>query len=309
VTSQSSTELILSSVAATDLTSTFSFINLFNSFNIVTPPHSRAFSFTFTSLYLNSGTYYDIDTISYSVTPLTSSLTGLSVAAASLFVNDATTYTVKMTTVNALTSGSYIGVLFPSTVSLATNGSCSSDVAALSSCTIVNSSYVNFTSTGAIPASTAITLTFNPVSNPNQAITTASIQISTYYDYGLDSKVDTASSGLSITSLARPLSNVTITPASLVTYASTNYQVAATLLDPIPSGGSIKLTLDSAITIVTVALASASFSTASCTVSNSGVIVTIDGCFPSGLAAGAVTFSISGLNNPPSLQPTTSLAL
>jgi len=301
--------MILSSVASTDLTSTFSFINLFNSFNVVTPPHSRPFTFTFTSLYLNSGTYYPIDSSSYSVTPVTSALTGLSVIASSYFINDATTYTVKFTTTNALTSGSFVGVMFPSTIAVANNGSCSTDVSALSSCSIVNNSYVNFTSTGAIAANTSITLTFDPVTNPDQLMTTASIQISTYYDYGLDSMVDTASSGLTITTQARSLTNVTITPVSLVTYASTNYDVAAILLDPIPSGGSIKVTFDSAITIGSVNLVSASFSTASCTVVISGLVVTLSGCFPSRLSAGAVTFTLSGLKNPPSLQPTTSLAL
>ena len=311
VVHQNTTDLILTSVATSDLTSTFSFINLFNSFDIVTPPHSRSFSIIFTSLYLNSGVYYPIDSSSYVVTPITSSLAGLALTAGSYFINDATNYVVKMTTTNALTTGSHIGVLFPSTVSLGLTGSCSADIAALASCVIVNSSYVNFTSNGAVPANTAIQLTFTPVTNPNQAITAASIQIYTYYDSGLDSTVDTATSGLSLTSVARGLAanSTSIVPASLVTYASTNYVVSAGLLDPIPAGGSIRVTFDGSITLGTVTLASASFTTTSCTVSKSGLVVTLSSCFPSGLPAGDITFTLAGINNPPSLQPTASLSL
>ena len=220
VTSQNTTELLLSNVAGSDLTSTFSFINLFNSFSVVTPPNTRSFDITFTSLFESSGVYYDIDSSTVTIAPGTGILTGLSVNAASTTVNDQTTYSIGFTTANALIVGSYIGVTFPSSVSLAMSGNCSSNINVLS-CAIVNNNYVNFTVSGALAANTPVVLTFAPVTNPNQAITTVSFQIITYYDSGLDSKVDSATTGLTITATARPLSNVTVTPASLVTYALT----------------------------------------------------------------------------------------
>ena len=207
---------------------------------------------------------------------------------------------------NALTTNSYICVVFPSSISIA--GSCSSTNSFIS-CSIINSSYANLTVSGSIPASTNISITFNQVTNPSQAYTTTSIQIYTYWDSGLDSMVDTLTTGLTITTKARPISNVAITPTSLVTYAFTDYAFSMTTLDPIPSGGIIVITFPPTITLGNVSIISASFSTASCNISISGNTVTLSSCFGSTLAAGSHTFNLSKIYNPPSLQPTTTFSI
>ena len=84
--------MVIGNVASSDLTSTFSSISLFNSFKVVTPPHIRSFDITFTSLYLNTGTYYEIDSSTNTYTPVAGTLTGLTLTANSYFVNDVTTY-------------------------------------------------------------------------------------------------------------------------------------------------------------------------------------------------------------------------
>jgi hypothetical protein len=290
------------------MTVSTSYLTMFSSFSVVTPPSSRPFGITFTSLFLSSGTFYDIDSSSISITPVAGSLNNLTLTAASYFVNDNTTYTLVFATANALVAGSYVGVTLPSTVSLAAVGSCSANLSALA-CSITNSSYLNFSSAGAIPAGTAVALTFSPVTNPSQAITTASIAVRTYYDSGIDSMVDSATTGLTLTTVSRALSTVTVTPASLVTYASTNYLFTMALLDPIPVGGSIAVTFPPAITLGSVALVSASFATVSCLLTLNANLITLGGCFAGGLAAGSYTFTLSGITNPRSLQPTASLAV
>ncbi len=80
-------------------------------------------------------------------------------------------------------------------------------------------------------------------------------------------------------------------------------------MDPIPSGGTIKITFPSTISLGNVSIASASFSIATCTVSISGNIVTLSSCFSSSLTSGNHTFNLSKIYNPPSLQPTTTFTI
>lgn len=96
-----------------------------------------------------------------------------------------------------------------------------------------------------------------------------------------------------------------MTPLSLVTYALDSYQFSVVLLDPIPAGGAIAVTFPSPISLGSVGLFSATFSSASCSVvPSSSLTVTLSGCFPSGLVSGAYSFSLSNIYNPPSLEPT-----
>ena len=81
------------------------------------------------------------------------------------------------------------------------------------------------------------------------------------------------------------------------------------MLDPIPSGGSIHIIFPTVITLSSVSLKSASFVTTSCAVSVSNSTVSLNSCFGSGLAAGTLQFVLDGINNPPSLEPTTSFSI
>ena len=81
------------------------------------------------------------------------------------------------------------------------------------------------------------------------------------------------------------------------------------MLDPIPSGGSITVTFPGTITLSSVSLVSASFSTATCSLNSNSTTVSLVGCFASGLGAGVISFTLGGINNPPSLEPTTSFII
>jgi len=197
-------------------------------------------------------------------------------------------------------------VVFPPTLSV--SGSCGSTNAFIS-CTVTNLTSANLSITGSIPAFTSISLTFNQVTNPNQAFTTNSIKIYTYYNSSLATLVDTLTSGLTMTAKARPITAVTIDPTSLITYALTNYYFTIKTLDPIPSGGNITITFPSSISLGSVNITSSSFSNVTCSVIVSGNSVTLTSCFSSPLAAGTLTLNLSNIYNPPSLQPTSSFSI
>lgn len=112
-----------------------------------------------------------------------------------------------------------------------------------------------------------------------------------------------------MTAQARPITSVTITPASSVTYALTNYVFSITTLDPIPTGGKIEVTFPSTITLGIVNLTSSSFSNTNCMVGIIGNAVTLSSCFSSPLASGVMTLNLSKIYNPPSLQPTAAFSI
>jgi len=263
------------------------------------PPSTRPFTLTITSLVSIGGVAYGIDssTNTYTCNPGNINISSLSVA--SLSINAVTTYTITFTTVYALTSGSYIGIRFPNYITVASG--CSSTNGLLS-CTVTNNSYGNVSISGAIAAGTSLNVRFTSVTNPNQALITNSFQIFTYYDSGLDSLVDRLTSGLSVTSSANeiPLGNVFIVPSSLFTYATTSYIFSINLVDRILADGYISITFPPTITLTTVSIVTASFNTASCLVAASGNRVNLTSCFSADLAALGISFTLSGIINPPS---------
>jgi hypothetical protein len=138
---------------------------------------------------------------------------------------------------------------------------------------------------------------------------TASFTIYTYYDSGLDSIVDTLTSGLTLTIISNPITSMTITPASLITYALTTYTISCTLADPIPSGGNISITFPTTVTLGNLTLASASFTNNTCTLTKSSNTATLSSCITSDVTNLAITLVFNNVYNPPSLEPTNSFTM
>lgn len=260
-------------------------------------------------MYYTGGTAYGIDstTNTYSCTP--GSITTYSLTASSYAINAVTVYTIKFTTIYPLKSGSYIAIVFPNYISLVISSSCSSTNSFLS-CSVANTSYANISISGTVSAGTSLTLTFNSVTNPSQVMTTSSFSIYTYYDSGLDSIVDKITSGMTFTSIANQLtSNVYVVPSSFTTYSASNYIFSVQMTDMILAAGYITIAFPSTFTLGTITLLSASFPTSTCVVSLSGYTVTINSCFSSNYATLAITFTLGGITNPNSLQPTSSFSI
>jgi len=275
--------------------------------NVITPPSSRPFTVTVTSQWLVGGVPYGINSGSITFACLTGALTSASVAPTSLSVNAVTQYVLQFTTTNALVSGSFVAIRFPSQVT-ATVGACSTNNVRVS-CAVTNSSYASLSIAGSVAGASTIVVTFPSVKNPNQALTTSSFQIFTYYDAGLDSMVDRVTSGVTFTSTSNSITVATVAPTSFITDALTTYTFTAALPDLIPANGYIRVDFPSTISFGNVSIASASFPNNSCTAAAGGNSVSLNGCFSADLVTPNITFVLSGIYNPPSLQPTTTFSI
>jgi hypothetical protein len=306
VVSQNSSQITISSISSADIPASTSKFLL--GWNFVNPPSTRPFTLTLTSLYSTGGSAYGIDTLTNSYNCNSGSIVTYSLTALNYAINALTTYTITFSTVNTLTTGSFIAIVFPPYITL--SGSCSSTNGALS-CAVSNTSYANISISGPISGGTSLSIKFTSVTNPSQAFTSAPFAIYTYYDSGLDSLVDKLTSGMTFTGQANllPLSNVFVVPSSLFTYASSNYIFSLQLTDSILAGGYIAIAFPSAITLGSVGIVTASFSTGSCSLAVSGSSVNITGCFAATYTTLAITFTLSGILNPPSLQTTASFAI
>jgi hypothetical protein len=82
---------------------------LFN-FAVLTPPSTRAYAITFTTLYYDSSTsgYYAIDSTKISYQNAAGVITAANLTLGTLSINKNTSYQIVFTTINALTSGSFI---------------------------------------------------------------------------------------------------------------------------------------------------------------------------------------------------------
>lgn len=117
-------------------------------------------------------------------------------------------------------------------------------------------------------------------------------------------------SGVTLTTIPKVFSTATVTPLSQVTYALTDYDFTATLLDKIPANGYIGLNFPSTITLKTLSVTAASFGVAAnCFISTTGNSINITSCITADVTNLSITFTISGINNPPSLEPTTSFSI
>jgi len=307
IISQNATSLILSNLTNIDYTGG-SNITINNGLRVITPPSSRPFTITFTTYTVINGVYYGIDTISTTLVCVTGTLSSASIVPVSKAVNAITSHTITFSLANALISGSYIGVVFPATLVLTFPSTCTSNNVLLS-CSVYNTTFANISVIGSLASNTSLSLTFNSVINPSQAIITPSVAIYTYYDSGLDSMVDKLTSGLTVSINPNLITVMSVTPHSFVTYANTNYDITATLIDKIIAGGSISITFPPTVTFTSPTLVSASFLTTNCSVTIATNRINLIGCFTSDMNNLTVAFTLGGIFNPPSLLPSASFGL
>lgn len=301
------TIMTFSSLSGSDVTSGNIGVS---SINFITPPSSRSFTITLMDQLVQNGTVYGIDSQSISYTCQNGAITSAAVTASSYNVNAAVQYNLVFKTFNNLISGSSIYIYFPSVVTPRGGSPCSTNTSFIS-CAVQNSTTAILSVTGLISGNTTIAVNFQNVTNPNQAITTSSFQIYTYYDSGMDSLVDRVTTGITLTTVPNPILTATasVTPSSFVTYALTSYTISFTLSDSIPAFGYITINFPPTITFGTVALVNASFVTTFCSLSASNNVATLSNCFPSGMSNLNLSIQLSGIYNPPSKQPTSSFSL
>ena len=87
------------------------------------PTSSRSFTITVTTYYNSGGTNYGIDTLSYTDNCPAGTLTA-SLLLADSSIGATTSLTINLTLKNSLFSGSYIGVVIPSEITVAMGNTC-----------------------------------------------------------------------------------------------------------------------------------------------------------------------------------------
>jgi hypothetical protein len=265
--SQNSTATVFTNVAnVSDITS--GSISLFN-FAVLTPPSTRAYTVTFTTLYYDSSTngYFGIDSTNIQYQNAAGIITDANLTLSTRSINKNSSYEVVFTIINALKSGSFIQIIFPSNAAIDPTATCSVNITNSSSCS-KTSQNITIQINGSVPASSIIKVTVTVVLNAPDAITTPTFQIYTYYDSLYDSLVDQLTSGLNVTFLANTITIGSVTPANFTTYALTSYSFSLQLIDPIPQGGYIQIDFPSSVTPVSgsLTLNSASFGISTCTI-------------------------------------------
>jgi phospholipid N-methyltransferase len=167
------------------------------------------------------------------------SLTSSSVSISNNFVNALGDCLISFTTANNLVSGSLIEINFPYTLTvLGTSCSITGGTGVCTSKVVVGPvSVVTVTLTAALNSGSGVTVLVLNVKNPSSAITTNSFSVNTYYDSGVDSGVDSVSSGLTLTSVPNEIDYAIVMPILMQVAAVTSYRFTIILRDPITQGG------------------------------------------------------------------------
>ena len=106
-------------------------------------------------------------------------------------------------------------------------------------CTVESSQNISIVIASSINAGSTLVVSVLNVKNSNQALTTTSFSIYTYYDSQYDSQVDRLTSGMTVTMDPKTINVGSVTTSSSITFALSSYKFDLTLMDYIPAGGYI----------------------------------------------------------------------
>lgn len=161
------------------------------SFFVTTPPSTRPYTFSFTTQYaLTASTFYSIDSISQTFTNNPGAITStIPIFLADTAINAVTSYQIQFKVTNAMISGSFIQIIFPSTLTIDPTATCTPNITSYSTCT-TSTSNVTIVINGALPAGTSFLVTVSKVKNSHDSIISSTFKIYTYYDSLYDSLID-----------------------------------------------------------------------------------------------------------------------
>lgn len=290
----SSGTFIFSNIVNTVTSGTFSIGN----FTYTNPPSTMSYTLTIKFYVNSSGNTYDIGIWSniYNCNPgvMTGALTP-----GSLSINAISTYSLSLTTVNNLVSGSFINLIVPSNLVI------SSTCNVIGASCAYSSNNITVTFSSARPAGT-FNINFQ-IKNPGSVQTTTTFTAFSYYS-GYTSLVDNLTSGITVTFTANPITSASINPQQNQTSQSTSYQFSITNKDPIPIGGYFTLTFPTSVgcgspTLVLTPISSSLDPT--CTAQCVSSVVTFSNCMQSTVKTNTtpIAFSLSPIINPPSFAP------
>lgn len=229
-------------------------------------------------------------------------ITGASAVPTNPQVNSITTYTITFTIPHKLQATSFINVVFPNQLAIQTGtATCSMPS---HTCSIKSASNISVVVSSAISANSVLTITVANVKNSNEALTTSSFAIYTYYDTLYDSLVDKVESGIIATMTPRAITTGLVTPSSFTTFAIGSYKIDLTLMDYIPAGGYVLVVFPPTVVPQSAQLVAASFAISSCSASLASNAINITNCFSVDQNNLAFSLNLSNIRNPPSFRPT-----
>lgn len=216
-------------------------------------------------------------------------------------VNNITSYQISFTIKNKLTTGSFIAIVFPVELAIQT-GTATCSMAG-HTCTVATSQNLTVTIASTIVAGSALSVTVSKVKNANEALTTSSFSIYTYYDSLYDSLVDRVITGITTTMTPSAITTGSVTPSSYTTNAVGFYKIDVTLLDPIPAGGFIVVIFPTTVVPQSAQLVAASYAISSCSSNLASNTINVTGCFSATMSALSLSLNFSNILNPISFKP------
>jgi len=239
-------------------------------------------------------------------------ITSSGISVTNTSIGATTQYAIWFQTVNKLISGSFIQLVFPSSLPLTTGTTtCSSSISG--TCSVVNTTTIVLTLTASINGLTNVSVNVNNINNPTTTTPTSSITVTTYYS-DITSIVDQITSGIIVTPSAIILKSSSLSSNSLVAGAQSSYTFNLQSTLTTLQNSVINLTFPLSFSASNYQLTTfkiAGTLVSGCTISISGLTILFNSsCVNQNvLTTQAIQFVISNITNPSSTKPTNSFSI
>jgi hypothetical protein len=305
-------QLLISNIVRSTASSSPTLLILSN-FTLTNPPYAvKTASILFrTELYYNS-TYYTIDEQTLQISSTVSTMSSYNVSVSNTSIGATTQYVIWFQTINKLVSGSFIQIIFPSSLPITLNQTVCS-ISVTGTCSYTNTTAINISLTASVNALTNISVTLNNMVNPTTTTPTNSITVTTYYS-DITSIVDQITSGLTVTCTPIILASGSVSSNSPVVAAQASYTFAIKSTLTTLQNSVINLTFPSGFSASAYRLTSFSIGgtvVSGCTISVSGLTILFNSSCMSqnALNTQTIQFIISNITNPSSTKTSNSFLI
>ena len=246
----------------------------------------------------------------YSITATVGTLSSITITPNDTTIYTTTSYKFSFRFDSVVPYSSYIQITFPSQITIASKGysNCYKTYQGLSSSAQceVSGSVLTITNLFSTNYTGIISFSIDNVTNPFSCAPTNTFDISVYSYYGYliltdDSATITATPGL--------LKSCTVSSLSNITGQTTSYSFLLTITHTIPSGGYIYIVLPSQISFNHANCSNSIGLSSSYACSNDNRSLTLTNGFASSLVSGTVGFTVSGITNPGTTEPSDSFVV
>ena len=292
--------------------------------NLVTNPSNTKASDSFSYASFDASSKgIEAFTSGVTVTATAGSITGASVVPTVTTIRTTTSYTFKFQTENEVPVGAILYIEFPSIIVATdrTNTNCLSSGVNIDStnavCTVTSNKYLTITTgfgSTATAAGTEISFAVSDITNYYTTETSATfvVQTQTSSSYIIDMYQLGA---LTVSATVGTISGLTITPSSYETGVQTTYQFRFTISEAILINSYIQITFPADVTIPDTSYSAGTCQTViglsggiTCSFSTTQIVKLSNGFTTGDFLSGTLLFTIEGIQNPRSVQPTSTFS-